>query len=127
LAADESVLADEAAFEWDLDISSALSQLRIPVLLVYGEADRWVPIETSIEVWRTALDRKHARLSLSRLPGCGHFPTLAADSADLDEAGPISPVYEQVIADWLRTLPGRLDVTDRQDAMLGSEQYQQCC
>src|SRR5215813_8393795 len=102
--ADEDVLKDEASFEWDLEISPTLSQLRIPVLLIYGETDRWVPIEPSIEVWRTALDRGHERLSVSRLPGCGHFPTLAADPADLDEAGPVSPAYEQVLADWLRAV-----------------------
>jgi uncharacterized protein len=107
-AADEDVLEDEASFEWDLDISPTLSQLRIPVLLIYGEKDRWVPIEPSIEAWRTALDRGHARLRVSRLPGCGHFPTLATDPADHDEAGPISPAYEQLLTDWLRTvaLPG---------------------
>ena len=107
-AADEDVLEDEASFEWDLDISPTLSQLRIPVLLIYGDTDRWVPIEPSIEVWCTALDRGHVRLNVSRLPGCGHFPTLAADPADLDEAGPISPAYEQFLTDWLRAvaLPG---------------------
>jgi uncharacterized protein len=103
-AADDDVLEDEASFEWDLDISPTLSQLRIPVLLIYGETDRWVPIEPSIEAWRTALHRGHARLSVFQLPGCGHFPTLAADAADLDEAGPISPAYEQLLADWLRTV-----------------------
>jgi len=99
---------DEASFEWDLDISPTLSQLRIPVLLTYGETDRWVPIEPSIEAWHTALDQGHARLTVSRLPGCGHFPALAADPADHHEAGPISPAYEQILADWLRThaLPG---------------------
>jgi pimeloyl-ACP methyl ester carboxylesterase len=73
------------------------------VLLIYGETDRCVPIEPSIETWRTALGRGPARLSVSRLPGCGHFPTLAPDPADYDETGPISPAYEQLLADWLRT------------------------
>jgi pimeloyl-ACP methyl ester carboxylesterase len=107
-AADENMLEDEASFEWDLDISLTLSQLRIPVLLVYGDTDRWIPIEPSIQAWRTALRRGQARLSVSRLPGCGHFPTLPADPADHHETGPISPAYEQLLADWLRTaaLPG---------------------
>jgi dipeptidyl aminopeptidase/acylaminoacyl peptidase len=100
----ESALEDEAAFEWDLDVASALAQLRIPVLLFHGETDRWVPIEESIQVWRTALDQHGARLTLARLPGCGHFPTLAADPSDPDEAGPISPAYEQLLADWLRPI-----------------------
>jgi hypothetical protein len=58
-------------------------------------------IQPSIKVWQTALNQRRTPLSVSRLPGCGHFPTLAADSADLDEAGPISPLYEQLLADWL--------------------------
>jgi hypothetical protein len=74
------------------------------VLLIYGETDRWVPIEPSIKAGRTALNREHARLTVSRLPGCGQFPTLATDPADHDEPGPISPAYEQLLADWLRTL-----------------------
>jgi alpha-beta hydrolase superfamily lysophospholipase len=101
-AADASVLADAASFEVDLDISPTLSELEIPVLLVYGETDRWVPIDSSIEVWRTALDRRDAQLSVCRLPGSAHFPTLAADPADLDEAGPVSPAYERALAAWLR-------------------------
>jgi uncharacterized protein len=101
---EETALQDEAAFEWDLDVTSALAQLRIPVLLFHGETDRWVPIETSIQAWRTALNQRRERLSLARLPGCGHFPTLAADASDLDEAGPISPAYEQLLADWLRPI-----------------------
>jgi uncharacterized protein len=104
-----SVLEDEASFEWDLDISGTLAQLQIPVLLVHGETDRWVPVESSIGLWRTALGQYRARLTVEQLPGCGHFPTLAADPADLDEAGPISPVYEQLLADWLRAVlaPGQ--------------------
>jgi uncharacterized protein len=102
--ATDDALENAASFDWDLDITPTLSQLRIPVLLFYGETDRWVPIQPSIKVWQTALNQRRAPLSVSRLPGCGHFPTLAADPADLDEAGPISPLYEQLLADWLHTV-----------------------
>lgn len=101
---EESALQDEVAFEWDLDVTPALAQLRIPVLLFHGENDRWVPIEESIQAWRAALDQQGARLTLKRLPGCGHFPTLPVDPADRDEAGPISPAYEQLLGDWLRPI-----------------------
>jgi uncharacterized protein len=103
-AAGKGTLEDHAAFEWDLDISPVLSQLRIPVLVVYGETDRWIPIEPSIRAWRTALDHGQTGLCIERLPGCGHFPTLAADPADLDEADPVSPAYEQLLSGWLRTV-----------------------
>src|SRR6201996_5355772 len=104
LATDQA-LEDAAAFEWDLDITLTLRQLRIPVLLLYGATDRWVPVEPSLTAWRAALSQSRAPLRVSRLPGCGHFPMLAADPADLAEAGPVSPLYEQSMADWLSRLP----------------------
>lgn len=93
-------LQDAASFEWDLDITLTLRQLRIPVLLLYGETDRWVPVEPSIAAWRAALTQASAPLKVTRLPGCGHFPTLPADPADLDETGPVFAA--------LRTVPGGL-------------------
>ena len=98
--------APEASFGWDLDIRPALARLRVPVLLVHGETGRWVPIDQSIALWSAALSQDRAPLTVTRLPGCGHFPTLAADPADLDESGPVSPRYERVLADWLSSVPG---------------------
>ena len=99
-------LRDAASFEADLDIAPVLARLRIPVLLVYGETDRWVPIDASINVWRTMLSPA-APLRVARLPGCGHFPTLADDPADVDEAGPVAAAYEHALAGWLATIvPG---------------------
>jgi uncharacterized protein len=89
-------------FEFDLDPRPTLRQLRIPALLIYGEADRWVPIEESIAIWREAYGAPEM-LTVARLPGSGHFPTLPTDPNDLDESGPISPLYEDVLAQWLGT------------------------
>jgi len=88
------------AFEFDLDIRPTLRRLRIPALLVYGETDRWVPIEESIGIWRESYGAP-TRLTVARIPGAGHFPTLPDDPNDLDEVGPVSAVYEDALIRWL--------------------------
>jgi pimeloyl-ACP methyl ester carboxylesterase len=90
-------------FEFDLDIRPTLRSLAIPTLLLYGDSDRWVPIEESIEIWRSSFGSSDV-LHVRRLPGTRHSPTLAADPKDLDEKGPISSDYERVLVDWLRTV-----------------------
>jgi pimeloyl-ACP methyl ester carboxylesterase len=50
---------------------STLATSRIPTLLIWGNADRFVPAEVGL---RIAALMPHARFEL--LEGCGHFPTL---------------------------------------------------
>lgn len=87
-------------FEFDLDLRPTLRRLHIPALLIYGETDRWFPIDQSIAVWRDAYGSPDL-LTVARLPGAGHFPTLAEDPHDLDEKGPISAEYERALIQWL--------------------------
>lgn len=87
--------------QMDFDVVPALRRLRLPVLLIFGEHDRWIPIEASVEIWRSALGPK-ADLTVASIPRTGHNPTLAHDPQDLSERGPISPDYERVLTSWLR-------------------------
>ncbi|MGI4982400.1 MAG: alpha/beta fold hydrolase [Janthinobacterium lividum] len=59
---------------------ATLAASTIPTLLVWGEADRFVPLDVGR---RIAERMPHARFA--SLPGCGHFPTLerAAICADM--------------------------------------------
>ncbi|MFI8807348.1 alpha/beta hydrolase family protein [Micromonospora chalcea] len=86
--------------DMDYDPAPVLARLTCPVLLCWGETDAWIPIEDSLEVWRrTARD---AELTVARLAGCDHAPTLG-EGEDLDS---VSPQYERVLLDWLdRLLP----------------------
>lgn len=52
---------------WDLDVDAELRRLRVPVLIVHGDADRAVPLEVSRHALRVLPD---ARLEV--LPGAGH-------------------------------------------------------
>ncbi|MEU7573326.1 alpha/beta hydrolase [Micromonospora sp. NPDC049240] len=86
--------------DMDFDPAPVFARLTGPVLLCYGETDAWVPIEESIAVWRRAAH--DADLTVTRLPGCDHAPTLG----EREELAAVSPRYEAVLLDWLdRWLP----------------------
>jgi pimeloyl-ACP methyl ester carboxylesterase len=76
--------------------------VRVPTLAIYGAWDRWVPVERSIEVWREAFAHRPDLLRVARVPDVGHMMTTSIDRADLDEKGPISAAYAEVLSGWLR-------------------------
>jgi pimeloyl-ACP methyl ester carboxylesterase len=92
------------ALEMDYDVRPALRALGMPVLLIHGDHDRWVPIDESERVWREAFGGRSDQLSTARIPGTGHFPTLARGQEGEDLA-PFSPDYEALVLRWLRSLP----------------------
>ena len=59
---------------------------------------------TAGRMWRDAFRDRPQRLTAVRLPGTGHFPTMAR-GAEAREAAPISPDYEALLLHWLRQLP----------------------
>ncbi|HEX6475173.1 MAG TPA: alpha/beta fold hydrolase [Candidatus Limnocylindria bacterium] len=89
--------------EMDYDIGPVLARLDVPVLLIHGDHDRWTPIEDSQRVWREAFREHPQQLTAVRLPGTGHYPTLAR-GAEGEQAAPISPDYEALLLRWLRQL-----------------------
>ncbi|HEY8180458.1 MAG TPA: alpha/beta fold hydrolase [Candidatus Limnocylindria bacterium] len=89
--------------EMDYQVAPVLAQLDLPVLLIHGEHDRWTPIEESRRIWRDAFRDRPDRLTAVRLPGTGHFPTMAR-GAEGEEAAPMSPDYEALLLRWLRQL-----------------------
>jgi uncharacterized protein len=98
---DASLIDASWAEEMEFDIRPALRSLNLPVLLFFGEHDRWIPVAESADVWRSALGA-NADLTVVSLPGTGHAATFATDPSDWLEDGPVSPDYEQVLLAWLR-------------------------
>jgi uncharacterized protein len=98
---DASLIDASWAEEMEFDIRPALRGLSLPVLLFFGEHDRWIPVAESADVWRSALGAD-ADLSVVSLPGTGHAATLASDPDDWLEQGPVSPDYERSLVAWLR-------------------------
>jgi pimeloyl-ACP methyl ester carboxylesterase len=79
--------------DMDFDPEPVFAEVRCPVLLFYGEADEWTPIEPSVEAWRRA---SPADVDVVRLAGADHTPTLGGGLDD-----PIAPEYERALVDWL--------------------------
>ena len=63
----------------------------------------WTPIDASRRIWDDAFRDRPQQLTAVRLPGTGHFPTMARGAAG-EEAAPISPDYEAILLRWLRHL-----------------------
>lgn len=90
-------------FGMGLDPLATWSSLTVPTLAIYGGWDRWVPIETSIQVWRAAFADRPGLLTIERASDAGHTMRVVDDPADLDEAGPVSPVYTDLLLGWAAT------------------------
>jgi pimeloyl-ACP methyl ester carboxylesterase len=99
--ADASVIDRSWGEEMAFDIRPALRALRLPVLLFFGEHDRWIPVAESADVWRAELG-PDADVTVVSLPGAGHAATFATDPSDWLEHGPVSPDYERALLAWLR-------------------------
>jgi len=87
----------EPSADWpdmDFDPGPILATVRCPVLLFYGEADEWTPIEPSIVAWRRS---GNEQLTVVRLAGADHAPTLGG----VHERDAISPAYTQSLTDWI--------------------------
>ncbi len=80
--------------EWEMDFDPApvLQQLRCPVLAVYGEDDRWVPIDQSVAVLEVSV----GELEVVRIAGGGHGPT-----TDGEGGGEVIAEYREQLAGWL--------------------------
>ena len=100
---DEGGVDGKWRLEMDHDVAPALARLDVPVLLIHGEHDRWTPIEESRRIWDGAFRDRPQQLTAVRLPGTGHYPTMARGAAG-EEAAPISPDYEALLLRWLRQL-----------------------
>ena len=98
---DASLIDATWAEEMEFDIRPALRKLDLPVLLFFGEHDRWIPVAESADAWRAAMG-PNADLTVVSLPGTGHAATFSADPADWLEHGPVSADYERTLVEWLR-------------------------
>lgn len=87
--------------DMDFDPKPILDSMSCRALAFYGETDDWIPLEASIEAWRHA--EKHGSLSdltLVRLPGTGHLPTI--DS--VPDVAAVSESYSGTLAGWMQSI-----------------------
>ena len=98
----------DSAADWqdmNFDPAPILASVHCPVLLFYGEEDEWTPIEPSIAAWQHAATAAgNAELTVVRLAGADHAPTLGGDH----DRSAISVEYTQALTEWLdKQLDGR--------------------
>ena len=89
--------------DMDFDPERVFAQVRVPVVLFYGEDDEWMPIDASIAAWRRAAEAAGNRdVTVVRLAGARHTPTLGGRK----EIDAVSPEYERVLVDWVLRVNG---------------------
>lgn len=82
----------------DFDPEAVFAQVRVPVLLFYGEDDEWQPTDASIAAWQRAAGRAgNSDVTVVRLAGTRHAPTLGGR----EDATAIAPEYERALVAWL--------------------------
>ena len=88
------------------DPLAVLSGVKSPALVLYGSADPWVPVQTSVERLRTAAAR-HPHLDVAVIAGADHAMATNVTLADqidpqlMTQAAPQSAEYFGVLGAWL--------------------------
>jgi hypothetical protein len=78
--------------DMDFDPEPVFASVRCPALLFYGEDDEWTPVDESMAAWRRAA----GDVTIVRLPGATHHPTLGSGR----DIASISPLYTATLLSW---------------------------
>jgi pimeloyl-ACP methyl ester carboxylesterase len=93
----DSLLRERLWFkaEMNYDPQIALRKLTVPVLFVFGDQDRLVPLQTSIDIIRRTLTESgHPNFTIKNFPGADH-------GIRLESRGQFAPGYLQAMSDWV--------------------------
>ncbi|NNC83719.1 MAG: alpha/beta fold hydrolase, partial [Flavobacteriales bacterium] len=86
--------------EMDLDPVEYFQHVDIPIALFYGATDRWVPIEESMDVWRTVFEKNgNTNFEFHRIDRAGHMMILDEDNEP--EVEIISDQYTKALKRWV--------------------------
>lgn len=83
--------------EMDFNPLPVLSKVKVPLLAFFGETDRWVPVEKSIENIREAA-KSNKNVSIHPIAGADHLMMTGIP----DSGGPVSKEYIDILLKWLR-------------------------
>jgi uncharacterized protein len=82
------------------------SRITVPILLLYGENDPWIPVEKSMAIWRNALAQAgNEDVELHRIPRTGHLMLIDEPAyVDVEDmrTREFSPVYTRLVQDFVR-------------------------
>jgi uncharacterized protein len=103
-------LPDRKNSAWSRQMSfnplPTLARLRMPVLLVYGQSDPWVPVATSLSMLKTAT-RERPNVQVAVVEGADHTMMLTVPPRDqvdpsfFPREAPDAPAYFALLGAWL--------------------------
>jgi pimeloyl-ACP methyl ester carboxylesterase len=97
----EDVKITKWIHEMDFNPLEYFETITVPILLLYGETDRWVPPNESILIWKKALKKaKNNQFEIHRIKKSGHMMILNEDNNLTQEI--ISEEYTETIRTWLK-------------------------
>jgi len=85
--------------EMDFNPLPIIRNIHVPVLLLYGEQDPWVPIAKSIAVWK---EYGPDDLSIHQIEDANHFMISIAHSGIRGDDGPQVEEYSMFLTQWLK-------------------------
>ncbi|MDC8006385.1 alpha/beta hydrolase [Aureisphaera galaxeae] len=89
--------------EMDFNPKEYFGAVNVPILLVYGETDRWVPIQESIAVWKDVFsNNSHDAYDILKVHRAGHM--MIHDEDNNPEREVISEVYTNQLKTWVLNL-----------------------
>jgi dipeptidyl aminopeptidase/acylaminoacyl peptidase len=92
--------------EMDEDPIAAVRKVKVPLLLIYGGSDPWIPVGQSVEQLRLLMNQQR-NIHYAVVPDASHemmfveHDTMAFNKKTMDESGPQAPEYFMVMASWL--------------------------
>ncbi|MDJ0646779.1 MAG: alpha/beta fold hydrolase [Flavobacteriaceae bacterium] len=99
----EDVTTTKWIHEMDFDPREYYQKVDIPIMLFYGEADRWVPIDESVHVWKEVFDKNgNSKFEIIRVKSAGHMMILNEDSNPEEEI--ISEQYTAELKKWVSNI-----------------------
>jgi len=100
---DDTLPEDPSSDKWyyiiDFDPLPVIQKVNVPVLLLYGERDPWVPINRSINIWKANCPND---VTTYQIKDANHFMVSITHSGIRGEDGPLVKEYETLLTQWMR-------------------------
>ena len=99
---DNSLPQDPTITKWyqemDFDPVPVIQKIKVPVLLLYGEHDPWVPIAESISRWK---EYSPQDVTIHQIKDANHFMISVTQSGIRGDKGPQVEEYSTILTQWV--------------------------
>ena len=98
----DSLPPDPTATKWyremDYDPVPVMQKLNVPILLIYGEQDPWIPIPESVDSWQQYGPKE---MTIRRIRDANHFMVMISQAGTRSDTGPQAEEYIATLVDWI--------------------------